>query len=69
MSTFLVHTQFLPKKIINKDENCNLLRYASNIPNLDTNSMDPYTIRKSVFLATNFYSTPRENFMSTWSYK
>ena len=49
MSTFLVLTQFLPKKIIDRGENCILLRYASNTPIFDTNSMDLDTIRKGVF--------------------
>ena len=69
MSTFLVFTQFLPKKIIDRGENCILLRYVFNTPIFDTNCMDPYTIRKNVFQATNFSFTPRENFESVWSYK
>jgi hypothetical protein len=69
MSTFLVLTQFLPKKIIDRGENCILLRYVFNTPIFDTNYMDPYTIRKNVFQATNFSFTPRENLESVWSYK
>jgi hypothetical protein len=50
MSTFfLVLTQFLPKKTIDRGENCISPKYASHTPNFDTNFMAPYTIRKSVF--------------------
>ena len=46
---FLVLTQFLPKKIIDRGENYILLRYASNTPIFNTNCMDPHTIRKVYF--------------------
>ena len=69
MSNFLVLTQLLPKKVIDRGENCILLKYTSNTPIFDTNCMDLHTIKKSVFQATNFSFTPREIFESVWSYK
>jgi len=69
MSTFLVCTQFLTEKIIDKGENWISPRYASHTPNFSTNCMDPYTIRKSVFWATNLHFTPRKDFEFMWSYQ
>ena len=48
MSTFLVCTQFLTEKIIDKGENWISPRYASHTPNFSINCMDPYPIRTSV---------------------
>ena len=69
MSTFLVLTQFLTKKIIDRGENCISPRYASNTPNFGTNCMDPYTVIKGIFQATNLYFVPRKILESMQSYK
>ena len=44
-------------------------RYLSNIPNLDINSVNLYTIWKSIFQTTTLHVNPNRNIQSTWSYQ